>query len=534
MPEQMTLDLFGDDGAAPPSEAASNSDASTLSGQETRPPEPPRMPPVSCPGELASAPARCRVWRGSVRITADDRSNGHDVEIMPPAGHPLPRTVMECLDRLAAEGTISEPERDACRHRIALIARIAKVRVDDLPADPLALRPILARTLPSATRSPAKPLARARAALGDLLARAGWVSPITRRTTPTSGVWGRALAEAVRRTSIKLLPPFARYCAAQGVAPEEVRSEHFALFESFLERQSLEPHPRVVALATVKRWHALQRVLPFWSQVPVALPKRIVGQSGDWTAALDRGAPGPEARQSVAVKLGSYRIQLGDATEAVTTGKMVAVAPPSGSDRPRTLSACLEWVEAHHAVSDAVRKRQAGAVTAVARVTGRASCGLAADPAGLRPLLRDVLPAAHNMSHKRWSNVRSDLKALLRATGWVSPLSARTAPLSGTWAELLVAAGTEHAVKALPPFARYCAAREVLPFSISASDLEAYEAFLIAETLDLDPRTTVNQIARAWNHLARGTVCWPKVRLALQSRRVRKSAELNTLLPSFQ
>lgn len=535
MPEQMALDLFNDDdGAAPPSEAASNSDASTPSGQETRPPKPPRMQPPSRAGELASAPAGGRVWRGSVRITADDCSNDDDVAIMPPAGSALPHTVAACLDRLAAEGTISEPELDACRHRIALIARIAKVRPDDLPADPLALRPILARTLPSATRSPAKPLTRARAALGDLLARAGWVSPITRRTTPICGAWGRALAEAARQTSIKRLPPFARYCAAQGVGPEEVGSEHFARFETFLERHSLEPHPRVIALATVKRWHALQRALPFWPQVTVVMPKRIVGQSGDWRDAPGRGSPGPEARRSVALKLGSYRILVGGAPEAPAYEATDAVVRPSGSDRPCTLSACLDWVEAHGAVSHAVRKRQAGAVTAVARLTGRPPCDLPADPAALRPLLRDVLPAAHKMTHKRWSNIRSDLKGLLIATGWVSPLSTRMAPISGPWAELLVAAGAEHAVKALPPFARFCAARDVLPHGVVASDLEAYETFLVSETLDPQPRTTVTHIARAWNRLARVAECWPKTTLALQSRRVRKSVELDALLPSFR
>jgi integrase len=534
MPEQMTLDLLGANRTAPPLEAVSSSDAGASSDQERRSPEPPRLQPASRAGKLASLSTRGRVRRGSVRITTDDRSNDSDAEVTSSVGHPLPRTVMECLDRLTAAGTIGAPELDVCRQRIALIARIAKAQMDDLPADPLALRPILARTLPSATRAPAKPLLQARATLADLLMHAGWVSPITRRTTPMRAVWGRLLAQAAMQTSIKLLPPFARYCDAQGVAPDEVRSEHFARFEAVLERHSLEPHPRVIALATVKRWHALQRALPFWPQVTVVMPKRIVGQSGDWRDAPGRGTPGPEAGRSVALKLGSYRILVGGAPEAPAHEATDAVVRPSGSDRPCTLSACLDWVETHGAISDAVRKRQAGAVTAVARLTGRASCDLPADPATLRPLLRDVLPTAHKMTHKRWSNIRSDLKGLLVATGWVSPLSARTAPISGPWAELLVAAGAEHAVKALPPFARFCAARDVLPHGVVASDLEAYETFLVSDTLDPQPRTTVSQIARAWNRLARVATCWSRTTLALQSRRARKSAELDALLPSFR
>jgi hypothetical protein len=393
--------------------------------------------------------------RGSVRLTLDAGeeagASADDVALAIPSG--LPTTLLGCMALAEQRRLLPQDDLDRIGQGIRLIARIAKVPVEEILADPASLRAVLARTTPTATRSPAKPLFQARAAIKGLLAAVGIVSGLTLRIAPTSGAWAELLARAGSKTSNKGLPPFARFAAARGVLPEQVDAATFAAFEAFLLHRSLEPDPRVVTLGLAKCWERLRLSLPFWPQQPVMLAKRMVGRQ-----------PLQAADRAAGIKVGSIRLS----NAAAPSGRTPVPEPvlAAGETRAASLAECLALCTGRDAVPARRLKGFQSAVTALERILDRPAASIPAAPRDLRPLLGAIMPAGHGISEARWRNIRSDLKALLIVAGWVSPLSHRTATLAGPWAELLLAVAQDGPVRTMPPFARWCAAEGILPEAV--------------------------------------------------------------------
>lgn len=471
---------------------------------------------------------------GSVRLHLSDAAEPKaGIELRAPSTESLPATVRACIDALDRSGKLPAADRERFEYAVRHVSRVAKVEAEELPADPVALRPLLARTLPAATRSPARPLSQARAALRDLLARAGWIDEASLRTAPTQGTWGRLLAEASALASIKGLPALARFCAGRSISPDAVGASTFIDYESHLCCRTLEPHPRETMLATAKRWSALARAIPFWPQGEIVLPLLKVGRRQS-AGVLGHNADTVGLSAHHTLSIGSVTVSLAPSGMPAPPARAEAIVPALvGAARPANVAACLAWAQANSSLPEAAIRRAESAVTLIARVLRRSSAEIPAAPRELRPLLGSVLPAAHQVSQKRWSNARADLKSLLIATGWVSPLARRTAPVTGRWATLIAGASTSAPVRMLPPFARWCAAEAIAPEDVCPQHVENFESFLAEATLSENPRSTVSQLTRAWNRLAREAPGWPQTRLALTSRRISKRASIADLAATF-
>jgi hypothetical protein len=125
-------------------------------------PEPHAEPARVLPGQT---PPRRTAKRGSVRLTLDiGEQGGVSADVVALTVQPgLPDTLLGCMALAEERRLLPQDDLERIAHGIRLIARTAKVPVEQMPADPLSLRSILARTTPSAARSPAKPLSQARA-----------------------------------------------------------------------------------------------------------------------------------------------------------------------------------------------------------------------------------------------------------------------------------------------------------------------------------------------------------------------------------
>ena len=179
-------------------------------------------------------------------------------------------------------------------------------------------------------------------------------------------------------------------------------------------------------------------------------------------------------------------------------------APATEADRPATLLACLSYLAASSGISPRLVTEARSDLAALARITGQPEAALPADPQRLRPILRDVLPAAHRISHKRWANIKATLTTVLLECGWVAAESRPRGRQTLEWASVLSLASRDlgryqHAP--LGPFARFCGSRGRPPETIESSDLVAYEEWRAARTLDLTPRQTAIGVSTAWRRL---------------------------------
>jgi len=224
-----------------------------------------------------------------------------------------------------------------------------------------------------------------------------------------------------------------------------------------------------------------------------------------------------------------------------STSRLDDLEPPTRADRPASVQGCVAWLSEQLGGADPEFKAIRGAIATIAAVIHRTedrrravTKHLPADPVQLRPLLAAALPAALRVSASRWGNVKSLLKSLLIATGWVAASARGRLPLSGTWSCTFSLVSSNQLRLPIRPFLRFCEHRGILPAQVTAGDLLAYEHWLINETLDLKPRSTVAQVQAAWRRLGRACLKWPQQDITTPSRVLRKTLSFADFPPSFE
>ena len=214
---------------------------------------------------------------------------------------------------------------------------------------------------------------------------------------------------------------------------------------------------------------------------------------------------------------------------------------PQGAARPTTLRACLAFAKTQASLPEATLKAMCCAVSRLEKLVRigntswptAAADRLPAEPEQLRAILEAVLPARHNLSRKRWANIRSDLRALLLRCGWVSPESRHGPPREGAWDEVVTVAVADKAGCALAPFARFCETQGITPPAVTAEVVLAYEAWRRAETLWNNSRQAALAVRKKWAELARGHPELGITPFTLPSRVPWKAARIENLPPTF-
>jgi integrase len=214
---------------------------------------------------------------------------------------------------------------------------------------------------------------------------------------------------------------------------------------------------------------------------------------------------------------------------APTTTPSIPV--PAGDERPQSFPACLAFVSAQPDVTARSLTAFTSATKTVSKVTRVAVDALPVEPVKLRPLMRDVLPAAHGISTKRWSNIRSEIALLLRRCGWVD---ARNEELSLAW-QVIVSHLTEKWHRStMSNFARYCGRIRVTPTEVTADHLESYAAYLSNMTMAPKPHGKATSVKQTWNQLAAAKPDLGLPTLAMKSRAFRRARPIDDFPVSFQ
>jgi len=104
---------------------------------------------------------------------------------------------------------------------------------------------------------------------------------------------------------------------------------------------------------------------------------------------------------------------IADSSEALvsTTGNECATASPA----PNTLTEALAFARQHERMSVRALAEAASAVKVLQKVLGRPADHIPAAPQALTPLIESASPGRYRVKPKRWGNVVSLIRSLLRA-----------------------------------------------------------------------------------------------------------------------
>jgi hypothetical protein len=169
------------------------------------------------------------------------------------------------------------------------------------------------------------------------------------------------------------------------------------------------------------------------------------------------------------------------------------VAPGGPEIKPKTLSEALAQAEAKGLLPNETLRQIGADLKAIARATGRSLEELPAAPADLRPILNRVLPKATRLSNKRWMNILSNLRRLLRAVG-LHACPNRSELQPGTpWALLVEKITSRPRQAAFAGFARWCVTQGITPAEVKGDTNRRFCRLADRHDIGGLPRATTRQ-----------------------------------------
>jgi integrase len=180
----------------------------------------------------------------------------------------------------------------------------------------------------------------------------------------------------------------------------------------------------------------------------------------------------------------------------------------------KTLAELLDFVEGA-SLSPYQRRDRLSAVKRICEMAGMVPSVVAAEPVALRAMIAKILPAAHGVGPKTWSNLLCGLRGALRLAGVIDPPLQGDASRHPAWAPLAQAiAGDKRLSSGLAPFQNWCAASGPTPDDVDDAVVRRFHAWLEHRTLRRKPRDIVRSIPKLWNEASKKIEIWPKTTLA--------------------
>jgi integrase len=202
---------------------------------------------------------------------------------------------------------------------------------------------------------------------------------------------------------------------------------------------------------------------------------------------------------------------------------------------PMTLADVLSLLE-HSGLTDTRRRDMISAIKRLCEMAGAMPASVAAKPPQVRELLSRIRPAAHGITAKSYSNLRSLLAAALQLAGVIDPLGRRVASRDPKWRELLdVIADDQRLSNGLITFANWCASHDISPSEVSDTTVQRFLVWLEARTLYPKPRDLVRRVPKLWNEGNKKYGSWPAGRLTtLSFKTPSRHVNWSDLSASFQ
>lgn len=178
-----------------------------------------------------------------------------------------------------------------------------------------------------------------------------------------------------------------------------------------------------------------------------------------------------------------------------------------------TLQDALNAVDAAQDLSQKRKQDLRSAIRLVAKVLEHEPYLIPADPRGLGRRLDEVSALSLGLSHGRWANCRSLLRAALALVVRVMP-GASVVPLLPEWQPLAAAAREVGSCGLrLGRLMRWLSSRDILPDKVTLVDLEQFRTELLSDALLGKPELTWKATRQSWERMRQCCQEWPPIAL---------------------
>jgi hypothetical protein len=164
------------------------------------------------------------------------------------------------------------------------------------------------------------------------------------------------------------------------------------------------------------------------------------------------------------------------------------------------------------------RRDMVSAINRICEMAGTTPGSVPGEPAALKNMLSRIRPAAHGVSAKSYSNLRSLFAAALQLAGVIDPSGRGSAKHHPGWGPLLEAIADDPRLSnGLAAFANWCAGQGISPGEVDDTVVQQFLTWLEAKTLQPKPRDLVRRIPNVWNEASTRFDVWPATKLAILS-----------------
>jgi integrase len=164
------------------------------------------------------------------------------------------------------------------------------------------------------------------------------------------------------------------------------------------------------------------------------------------------------------------------------------------------------------------RRDMVSAINRICEMAGTTPVNVRAEPALLKAMLFGIRPAAHGVSAKSYSNLRSLFAAALQLAGVIDPSGRGGALRHPEWGPLLKAtAGDQRLSNGLAAFGNWCAGQGISPGEVNDAVVQRFLTWLETKTLHPKPRNLVRGVPKFWNQASTKFNSWPTTELAILS-----------------
>jgi integrase len=182
------------------------------------------------------------------------------------------------------------------------------------------------------------------------------------------------------------------------------------------------------------------------------------------------------------------------------------------------------------------RRDMVSALDRICEMAGTMPASVPVEPSVLRDMLSRIRPAAHGVSAKSYSNLKSLFAAALQLAGVIDPSGRGAAKGHPVWGPLLEAiAGDQRLSNGLAALANWCVGQGMSPSDVDDAAVKKFLIWLETRTLHPKPRDIVRGVPKFWNEAGAKFSSWPRSKLTTLSFKVplkhRKWPELS---PSFR
>jgi integrase len=182
------------------------------------------------------------------------------------------------------------------------------------------------------------------------------------------------------------------------------------------------------------------------------------------------------------------------------------------------------------------RRDMVSAVNRLCEMAGMTPASVRAEPSVLKDMLSRIRPAAHGVSAKSYSNLKSLLGAALQLAGVIDPSGRGSAKRHSQWGPLLEAiADDQRLSNGLAAFANWCAGQGISPGDLDDPVVQRFLTWLETRTLQPRPHDLVRRVPNIWNEASAKFNSWPATKLTgLSFKAPPKHLKWSELSQTFQ